>query len=162
MEHILAQDLVEPTVSIDHLKKALTECLRPSDSLQETETVLNVLDAFRTPKIRYDIERKKFVVEQSSPDLFPEPVNKSLLVKERLELLWYRTLKHQVFAQAEFGQVNENRSQLRQIEYLLSVSKIDDVYVMGVLSQLIEGQYHLEDVSGTVRIDLSRAISFLS
>lgn len=159
-EHVLAQDLTEPCVSVEHLKVAMTDCLRPSSNFQETETVLNVIDGFRIPKIRYDEGKKRFVVEQSEPDLFSEPINKSLVFKERLELLWHRTLRHETFAPVKFGEVGAARQHLRQVEYLLSQSSCNDVNVMGVVTQLTEGKYFLEDASGIVQINLSQAISF--
>ncbi|XP_046601279.1 DNA polymerase epsilon subunit 2 [Neodiprion virginianus] len=157
VEYVLAQDLVEPCVSVDHIKVALKECLRPSNSLQETETILNVLDGFRVPKIKYDVTNKKFVIEQSVPNLFSEPVDKSLVIKERLELLWHRTMQNELFAPVKFGEVDTVRVKLRQIEYLLSLSEAKDVYVIGMLAQLTERQYYLEDASGYVKIDLSQA-----
>ncbi|XP_012255117.2 DNA polymerase epsilon subunit 2 [Athalia rosae] len=156
-ESLLSQNLIEPLVTLDHLEIAITECALPRSNFEETETVLNVLNVSSFPKISYDLQNKKFIVDKPNYDLFSDSVNKSKLFKERLELIWYRTLKNEHFAPLEFGLVNSNHVELRRIEYLLGSSKVQGVYVMGVLTQLTDGHFYLEDVTGVVKIDLSKA-----
>ncbi|XP_054011189.1 DNA polymerase epsilon subunit 2 [Hylaeus anthracinus] len=156
VEQVLAQNLNDPHVTVEHLKLAIEECVRP-DTLKATETVLNVIDAFEIPKIKYDLSEKKFVLSTVMPDLYPEAQYKTSLFKERFELLWYRTLRHELFIPPKLGERKDNWIELVPIESLLSESKMGSVYVMGLLTQLTEGQYYLEDTGGTIKVDLRKA-----
>lgn len=155
----MAQNLTDSNVTIETLKLAIQEYIRPN-TLKDTETVLNVIDIFDVPKITYDLSKKKFILENISPDLYAEAQYKSTIFKDRFELLWYRTLRHELFTPPKLGEKKENWIELTSIEYLLSESKKGNVYVMGLLTELTEGQYYLEDTEGFIKLDLKKAISF--
>ena len=45
------------------------------------------------------------------------------------------------------------------MEYLLGLgSKKIDVVTLGLLTQLVEGEYHLEDDSGIIKLDLKKTL----
>ncbi|XP_014205834.1 DNA polymerase epsilon subunit 2 [Copidosoma floridanum] len=157
VEQILTQNLTTPQVDIEHIKLAIKECIKPESTLQETETVLNVIDAFTVPKVVYDLNKQKYVIEKADFDLFPDAKHKSLVFKERLDLLWYKTLKHPIFAPSKLGRTDENKLQLVPIEYLLSECKTKNVCIMGLLSQITEGHFYLEDYGGSVKLNLKKA-----
>ena len=159
-EQVLSQDLSDTHVTIENLQLAIEECIKPN-TLKNAETILNVIDVFDVPRIKYDLSKKKFVLESITPDLYAEAQYKSTIFKDRFELLWYRTLRHELFTPPMLGERKENWIELVPIEYLLSESKGGNVYVMGLLSQLVEGQYYLEDTGGSIKVDLREAISFL-
>lgn len=84
----------------------------------------------------------------------------------RYTILHQRTTRHELFTPRIMGtsadSADSHRFQLRPIEYLLSSSgKVSQAIVLGLLTQLCEGKYYLEDPSGIVQLDLSEAISFL-
>jgi DNA polymerase epsilon subunit 2 len=160
VEQILTQNLPTANVDLENIKYALKESFKPESTLKETESVLNVIDVFTVPKVLYDPNKKKYIVQAASRNLFAGAADKSSVFKERLDLLWYRTQKHVSFAPAKFGRAKEDRLQLVPIEFLLSESKTDNVCIMGLLSQLTEGQYYLEDYTGSVKVNLQDAISF--
>jgi len=55
-----------------------------------------------------------------------------------------------------------NKFKLQPIEFLLSSSgKVTEAVVLGLLTQLHEGRYYLEDPTGILQLDLSEAISFI-
>ena len=161
IDHVLEQSSESPHVTLENLEKAIAECVRPETTLQHTETIFNVIDTFEIPKIIYDQGKKKFVIQKIAPDLYPEVIHKSEVFRHRLELLWHRTRRNEFFTTLKFGEPYALRFELTPIEYLLSESKTGNVYVMGLLSQLTEGQYYLEDTGGAIKVDLSKAISFL-
>ena len=160
VEQILTQNLSTPHVDLENIKLALKEAVKPESTLQDTETVLNVIDIFNVPKVVYDQNKKKYTVMKTNKELFPDAQYKSLVFKERLDLLWFKTQKHPIFAPTKFGKIDENKLELVPIEYLLSESKTNNICVMGLLSQLTEGQFYLEDYTGAVKIDLKNTISF--
>lgn len=55
-----------------------------------------------------------------------------------------------------------DQAKLRTIDYLHSCAgENEKVVVFGILSQLQEGKYFLEDPSGILQLNLSQAVSFL-
>lgn len=158
IELILAQNLNSPHVDAEHLKLAIEEWVEPT-KLKDTETVFNVINGYDIPRIKYDISKKKFVIDNES--LYSEAEYKSLIFKDRFEVLWYRTLRHKQFQSSKFEKQQMDKIDLIPIEYLLSELRTGNVCVMGMITQLTEDQYYLEDTSGTVKIDLTNTISFM-
>ncbi|XP_034192856.2 DNA polymerase epsilon subunit 2 [Osmia lignaria lignaria] len=156
VEKVLAENLDNPHINVDTLKLAIEECVRP-DTLKSTETVINVIDLFNAPKIKYDLSKRKFVLETIRPDIYTEARYKTEIFKNRYELLWYRTLRHDLFSPPKLGEKKDDWIELVPIEHLLSENKSGNICVMGLLTQLTEGQYYLEDLGGTIKIDLRRA-----
>lgn len=162
IKHIFNQNLGSPQVSLETLQRSITECHKLESSLQETETVFNVINAFDVPKVVWDNDRKKFILKTIKPDLYTNAVDKSLIFRDRLTLLWHRTRRQELFTPLRFGEDFSERWELTPVEYLMSELKTGNVFVLGLLSQLTEGQFYLEDTGGSVKIDLKKAISFSS
>ncbi|KAG7204356.1 hypothetical protein KM043_002169 [Ampulex compressa] len=171
-EKILAQNLQNPHVEVHHIKLAIEECVKP-DTLQNTETILNVINAFDIPKIKHDLSRKKFILENVSVDLYPDAQYKSAVFKDRFELLWYRTIRHELFTPPKFGEKKEDKIRLTPIEYLLSESKTEEDALLMEGSIVIangiykEGILQVEDIgfppaesSNNSRVDFGDANTF--
>lgn len=159
IELIVAQNLEDPHVSIENVKIAIQECVEPN-KLKNTETVFNIINAYEIPKMKYDICRKKFVIDNESS--YPEAQYKSLIFKNRFEIVWYKTLRHKQFLSCKFEKPQTDKMNLIPIEYLLSELKTGNVCTMGMITQLTEDQYYLEDTSGIIKINLTGAISFMT
>lgn len=156
--HLLHQCLSQPVLEKHHLETAYKEC--STSGLEETETMLNVIDAFTVPKLCYDTERKRFVKNVNTKNtLYPDPKWKAQYLIDRYTCIWQRTQRNKLFAQ-EVLQLSEGEQKfnLRTIEVLLSSSsRIDEVIVLGLLTQLTEGKYYLEDPTGSILLDISNA-----
>nr|XP_045252300.1 DNA polymerase epsilon subunit 2 isoform X3 [Macaca fascicularis] len=130
----LSSSMIERSV----VEAAVQEC---SQSVDETiEHVFNIIGAFDIPRFVYNSERKKFLpllmTNHPAPNLFGTARDKAELFRERYTIL----------------------HQLKTIETLLgSTTKIGDVIVLGMITQLKEGKFFLEDPTGTVQLDLSKA-----
>lgn len=85
----------------------------------------------------------------------------NILFCKRYSLLLQRTLHHKLFANPSVGIDQKSKSDayvLSRLEYLIgSSTKLDDLIVLGMITQITEGKYHLEDTSGIVEVDLSNA-----
>lgn len=147
----------DPHISAEHIKLAIEECVEPN-KLKNTETVFNVISGYDIPKIKYDISKKKFIIDNEN--LYPETQYKSLIFKHRFEMVWYKTLRHKQFQSSKFGKQQMDKTNIVPIEYLLSELKTENVCVMGLITQLVEDQYSLEDTTGTIKIDFNNTISF--
>ncbi|XP_068948075.1 DNA polymerase epsilon subunit 2 isoform X3 [Petaurus breviceps papuanus] len=130
----LSSNMVERSV----VEAAVQEC---SQSIDETvEHILNIIGAFDVPHFVYNLERKKFLplsmTSHPSPNLFGKARDKAEVFRERYIIL----------------------QQLKTIETLLgSTAKIGEVIVLGMITQMKEGKYFLEDPTGTVQLNLSKA-----
>ncbi|KAF8782731.1 DNA polymerase epsilon subunit 2 like protein [Argiope bruennichi] len=87
--------------------------------------------------------------------------SKADMLIERYRTVHQRTARHRLFAAPA---ISSDMSQsctysLRAIEHLLgSSSKEENVIVLGILTQLKEGQFFLEDPTGVVRVNLKQAV----
>uniref|UniRef100_A0A8D0BMS0 DNA polymerase epsilon subunit n=1 Tax=Salvator merianae TaxID=96440 RepID=A0A8D0BMS0_SALMN len=158
-------------LSCNMIERAMVETavLECSQSLDETmEHIFNIIGAFDIPRYIYNPERKKFLplsmTNHPAPNLFGSARDKAELFRERYIILQQRTHRHELFAPSAIGPLpDERRSkfQLKTIETLLGNSaKVKEVIVLGMITQLKEGKYFLEDPTGVVQLDLSNAISF--
>ncbi|KAF5400224.1 hypothetical protein PHET_06208 [Paragonimus heterotremus] len=169
VETILKQKIDETRITKTLCEQAVNEC-KADRSVDNP--VLYVIDAFEVPRFHYSKSLKKFIPLESTSmnrqmdSIFPASAQvKAFLYAHRYEVVHQRVLRHQLFSQTSAnGNTNTDGSQLasyriRPIEYLLaSGSKIDSVIVLGMLCQLREGDWHLEDPTGIVRLNLSQAV----
>ncbi|XP_051833879.1 DNA polymerase epsilon subunit 2 [Antechinus flavipes] len=155
----LSSNMIERSV----VEAAVQEC---SQSVDETvEHILNIIGAFDVPHFVYNPERKKFLplpmTSHPSPNLFGKARDKAEVFRERYTILWQRTQRHELFTPLATGaHPDESRSkfQLKTIEILLgSTARIGEVIVLGMITQMKEGKYFLEDPTGTVQVNLSKA-----
>lgn len=76
----------------------------------------------------------------------------------RYTMLWQRTIRHELFSPTISGTTNTAKKfQLKCIEQLLSANQMDEVVVLGLLTQLTEGKFYIEDPTGIVPLDMSNA-----
>ncbi|XP_055497097.1 DNA polymerase epsilon subunit 2 [Leucoraja erinacea] len=145
------------------VESAVQEC---SETYDETiEHVFNIIGAFDVPRYIYNSERKKFLpismTDHSEPCLFGTARNKAELFCERYTIMQQRTHRHELFTPPVTGSHPDesgNKFQLKTIESLLgNVSKVGEVIVLGMITQLKEGKFFLEDPTGTVQLELSKA-----
>nr|XP_020860447.1 DNA polymerase epsilon subunit 2 isoform X2 [Phascolarctos cinereus] len=154
----LSSNMIERYV----VEAAVQEC---SQSVDETlEHILNIIGAFDVPHFVYNPERKKFLplsmTSHPSPNLFGKARDKAEVFRERYTILQQRTQRHELFTPLATGARPDERSkfQLKAIETLLgSTAKIGEVIVLGMIIQMKEGKYFLEDPTGTVQLNLSKA-----
>ncbi|XP_070605001.1 DNA polymerase epsilon subunit 2 isoform X2 [Erythrolamprus reginae] len=145
------------------VEAAVLECSRSVD--EAIEHLFNIIGAFDIPRYIYNSERKKFLplsmTDHSAPNLFGSARDKAELFRERYIILQQRTHRHELFTPSAIGSQtdeNKNKFQLKTIETLLgSSAKMGEVIVLGMITQLKEGKYYLEDPTGVVLLDISKA-----
>ncbi|XP_055615918.1 DNA polymerase epsilon subunit 2 [Toxorhynchites rutilus septentrionalis] len=155
--HIQGQSLNLPVVEKKHIELAITE--GSNSDLDSNETVFSVINAFDVPKFNYCDEKKKFLPGAGRSGLFPGSEVKAEYMRERYKVLWQITSRHELFNPNKNSKDKPVKQlSLRKIETLLSASKANDVVILGLLTQLTEGKFFLEDPTGVVPIDLSHAV----
>ena len=155
VEAVQKQPLRSSLVDRASVEAAVEECNSASDSDGEKAAMV-VIDAFSVPRFSYNVDQKKFFpVPSGSLRLHEEAGAKATLFREHYALVHQWTLRHELFTPPSLGQPLK-KFQLRNVEYLLSSSGIpDEVIVLGMLAQVKEGKFHLEDPTGAVELDLS-------
>ncbi|KAK8728711.1 hypothetical protein OTU49_009106, partial [Cherax quadricarinatus] len=127
----------------------------------DIENLLQIVDIYKVPKLIYNTERKKFVLAPArARDLHGDPSDKAGIFRDRYSIVYQRTCNHDLFRQPVVGNTDEDSKKfgLVKVEYLLgSSSRLEGVVALGLLTQLIEGQHHLEDDTGAVHLDLTNA-----
>ncbi|GMP71046.1 hypothetical protein CsSME_00029611 [Camellia sinensis var. sinensis] len=130
-----------------------------SSSSSSSPAALRIIDAFLIPKFRYDPVRKIFFEHTGKIPIHGDASAKATLYRDRFLLLLQRLSRDQHFSKPAF---DTERSQFGSCE----ISPIQSLigltgrrWVMGVISQLEDGHFYLEDLTGAVEINLSNAIS---
>lgn len=128
--------------------------------LEDGETVFSVINAIDVPKFKYDTERKKYFLEEKPRNLLPPASARAEFLIDRYTMLWQRTCRHELFSASIPGITSEAKKfQLRKIEILLASTTVKEVVVLGMLAQLKENKFYIEDPTGAVPLDLS-AVQF--
>ncbi|CAF3412594.1 unnamed protein product [Rotaria socialis] len=153
----LSSSIVDKTLVSNVVQELRAQLSNDSHS----EALFSVLNAFSIPKFIYSRSAKKFIEKEIDNDLFGNARTRSEVFWERYDLLLQRTLRHDVFSQVNLASVSSNKVQkyqLKTIEHLLaSGSKSEKVVVLGMLSQLNETKYDLQDPSGVISLQLDHA-----
>ncbi|KAH9505546.1 DNA polymerase epsilon subunit 2 [Bulinus truncatus] len=162
IEIIQKQSLSSSMVGKEVCEAAVQECNAEHDD--SSESIFNVIDAFSVPRYKYSRERKKFIPEatlsKTTPKIHGPPSDKGEMFRDRYTVLHQRTLRHSLFTPPSLGSVSteSNKFQLKPVEYLAgSTAKVGNVIVLGMLVQLKEGKWFLEDPTGCIQLDLSSA-----
>uniref|UniRef100_A0A914W0T5 DNA polymerase epsilon subunit n=1 Tax=Plectus sambesii TaxID=2011161 RepID=A0A914W0T5_9BILA len=140
--------LESAVIDRDTLEAAVRDCSKQADN--ESDELFNVIDLFSAPKYEYDSDRKKFVECPNALSLHGTAESKANVFRHRIALLLQRTLRNPLFSNCE------TRFKLRSVEALLgSATKLSDVLVLGMLTQLRAGSFFLEDMTGVVELDMT-------
>uniref|UniRef100_A0A8V0Z9C9 DNA polymerase epsilon subunit n=1 Tax=Gallus gallus TaxID=9031 RepID=A0A8V0Z9C9_CHICK len=152
------QPLSTNMIELSTVEAAVQEC---SQALDETiKNVFNIIGAFDIPRYIYNPDRKRFVPLSMTnlpvPNLFGTARDKAELFRER-----YSILQQVRNSFVLFNNVHEQNAfsffALKTVETLLgNTAKVREVIVLGMITQLKEGKYFLEDPTGVVQLDLSK------
>uniref|UniRef100_A0AAY4BST2 DNA polymerase epsilon subunit n=1 Tax=Denticeps clupeoides TaxID=299321 RepID=A0AAY4BST2_9TELE len=162
LDAVEKQPLSSSMIELSVVESAVQDC---SQSCDETiDNVFNIIGAFDVPRYIYSTERKKFVpksmTRHPTPSLCGLARDKAELFRERYTILQQRTHRHELFTPPVIGSASDegrNKFQLKTVEALLgSTAKLGEVIVLGMVTQLKEGKFYLEDPSGTVELNISK------
>jgi len=160
IDTVQKQPLTSSFITKELVETAINECREGAD--EEGDKIFNIIDAFKIGRFTYNQERKKFVTNPEKGHLHGEADDKTKMFVERYTILLQRTMHHELFTPASFAASGSDKSSkfsLKPVEHLLSCSgSLGDVIVLGMLTNLKEGVYYLEDPSGAVEVNLSKTV----
>ncbi|KAK8679142.1 hypothetical protein V6N13_144610 [Hibiscus sabdariffa] len=149
---IIDKEAVHPVISLLLEAEAAGE-----ESPSSSHSSIRVVDAFLVPKFRYDPIKKHFFQHTGSLPIHGEASAKAALYRDRFLLLFQRVSRDHHFIKPAFDTDAEN-SQSCQLSTIQSlVGQRGKRWVMGVISQLEDGHFYLEDLTAAVEIDFSKA-----
>ncbi|KAJ8771941.1 hypothetical protein K2173_027118 [Erythroxylum novogranatense] len=149
----------------DPMRRVITNLLEaddaadevPSDTYSLSSSCIRVIDAFLVPKFHYDPIKKQFYQHTGPLPIHGQPSAKARLYKDRLLLLLQRVSRDQHFSKPAFDtdMSHYGTCEIAPIQSL--VGQAGRRWIMGLISQLEDGHFYLEDLTASVEIDLSRA-----
>ncbi|KAG7269485.1 hypothetical protein CRUP_009998 [Coryphaenoides rupestris] len=162
LDAVEKQPLSSAMIELSVMETAVQDCSQSCD--ENIDNVFNIIGAFDVPRYIYSVERKKFVpinmTKHPAPSLCGVARDKAELFRERYTILQQRTHRHELFTPPAIGSAvdeSRNKFQLKTVEALLgSTAKLREVIVLGMITQLKEGKYFLEDLTGTIQLDMTK------
>ncbi|XP_024023534.1 DNA polymerase epsilon subunit B [Morus notabilis] len=118
---------------------------------------IRVIDAFLVPKLRYDSIKKLFYEHTGSLPIHGDASAKAALYRDRFLLLFQRLTRDQHFSKRAFDSEMSHfgNCEISPIQSL--VGQTGRRWVMGLISQLEDDHFYLEDLTASVEINLSNA-----
>ncbi|CAH9061095.1 unnamed protein product [Cuscuta epithymum] len=152
---ILDKEPVHKVVSLLLEAEASVE-ENPSSSCSPA-SALRVIDAFDAPKLRYDPVKKIFYEHAGRLPIHGDASAKATLYKDRFLMSFQKLSRDPRFSKPAFGStISEYGScEISPIQSL--VGQIGRKWVMGVISQLEDGHFFLEDLNAAVEVNLSES-----
>lgn len=157
-ENLQSQRLQTTQVERGALEKAINEINRVG--LDECETVFSVIDSFKVPRYHYNAQNKKFEQHKDLRTILTVPALKAGYIRERYAMLLQKTLRHELFAPAIIqggvsAESQVKKFKLQYAENLLATSSVKEAVILGLLTQLKEGKFYIEDPTGSIELDLN-------
>jgi len=150
LKELSNMDLTSNMVKADVVERAIQRLSSASRATTLTATHasaadngLTICDAFKTKRYAYDIQRRMFDEVHAVAKIESVAEAKIDLYRDRFLLLEQRLSRVAAF-----------RGKIASIQSLLGVST-ETKFIMGCLSQLEDDRFYLEDLTGTVRVDLT-------
>lgn len=130
---------------------------------------LKVISAFEQPRLTFDMDKKHFLRVETKPTLFPNPRQKTAVFKERYNIIHQRLLRNPAFQAPSIsagvptlkrhGTVTERTFyKITPIANLLGRGGSSHL-LLGMLAIAPTGTLALNDMSGSISLDLQHATS---
>ncbi|PHU23418.1 hypothetical protein BC332_08525 [Capsicum chinense] len=150
---ILDRESVHKVVSILLEADAAVE-ENPSSSGSST-SALRVIDAFIVPKFRYDPVKKFFHEYTGRLPIHGDASAKATLYKDRFLLLFQRLCRDPRFSTLAFDASTSDYGNCEISPIQSLVGRVGRRWIMGVISQLEDGHFYLEDLTAAVEYKIT-------
>ncbi|XP_010418726.1 PREDICTED: DNA polymerase epsilon subunit B-like [Camelina sativa] len=152
----LQQESRSSTLDVETIRNVIEEAA--TDESTTSVYSLAVIDnVFLVPKFRYDVVNKRFIEHESNLPVHGEASAKTYIYRERFRLLSQRVSRADSFSRPVFD-ADMLQYKKREISSIQSLAvEMGKKWVMGLILQMEDGHFYLEDLSASVEIDLSKA-----
>ncbi|KND04980.1 DNA polymerase epsilon noncatalytic subunit [Spizellomyces punctatus DAOM BR117] len=125
-------------------------------SIEDIAGYLHVIDAFSTPRWKWRPDSKQFTRSHEKPRLLAPPAAKAVAFRDRYDILKQRVLRNDAFRPSTFTRTGDH-FEITSIKNLQG-HKPGSYLLLGMLTTIEEGKYHLEDPDGLIEIHLNGKI----
>ncbi|CAH8383894.1 unnamed protein product [Eruca vesicaria subsp. sativa] len=148
LDHLDMENNNISVVDAESVQGVINLLLGANDVTEEpVASSLAVIDSFLVPKYRYDSVNKKFIEDTSSLSVHGKASSKIELYRDRFISLLQRVSRSEFFSRPAFvdGEIeNYEISPIQSLNF-----EMGRKWVMGVISQLEDGHFYLEDLSAS-------------
>ncbi|XP_022998323.1 DNA polymerase epsilon subunit B [Cucurbita maxima] len=163
LDHLHDESLQSSIIDKDAVHRVVSILLAADEAGEEcpdtstSTSALCIIDAFDISKYRYDPIKKIFYMHTGSLPIHGDASAKAALYRDRFLLLSQRLSRDQHFSKPAFdsGMSHFGSCEISPIQSL--VGQTGRKWVMGVISQMEDGHFYLEDLTASVEINLSSA-----
>ncbi|KAM0949149.1 putative DNA-directed DNA polymerase [Dioscorea sansibarensis] len=144
---ILDRDAIRRVVSL--LLEA-ESAVEPTASVASSRTALRVIDVFLVPRFRYDSIKRVFYEHTGKLPIHGEAGDKAAVYRDRFQLLLQRLSRDKYFSRPAFDTImsDSDSYEITPIQSLIGCT--GRRWIMGVISQLEEGHFFLEDLTAAI------------
>lgn len=141
------------------------------ESSKDPRSWLKVISAFDQPRLTYDVNKKHFLALTSKPSMFPSPIHKTAVFKERYNIIHQRLLRNPAFQAPSFSAnqpaISKRKGNSALERQFYKITPIANLLGRGGTSHLIlgmlviapTGTLAVTDLSGSITLDLQHALS---
>jgi DNA polymerase epsilon subunit 2 len=157
VDHVRSQKSSERVVTVAQVTSALGSVRGPSESTPSTQTVLEVIDAFETPKVVFDTSHKAYSAGPVARTMHGSAGAQREIYAGRLALVRQRLMRHPTFKRPALERLSTASSYVHITEIEALQTSEGQQCALGLLCEPLEGVFHLEDSTGIVPLDLTQA-----
>ncbi|KAJ3414875.1 DNA polymerase epsilon subunit 2 [Chytridiales sp. JEL 0842] len=121
-------------------------------ALDDISALLHVVDAFSVPKWVYITEKKSFTRNTEANHVFATASAKAAVCRDRFDLIRQRILRNDMFRPSPLAGVGKSEHLSIISIKALKGQPAGQYLIFGMLTQMQEGKYHLEDPGGYVEL----------
>ncbi|KAI1380619.1 DNA polymerase alpha/epsilon subunit B-domain-containing protein [Hypoxylon crocopeplum] len=143
------------------------------EGLNHPRKWLKVISAYDQPRMLYNVARKHFEKDPSKPSLMPPASHKTTLFRNRYNVIHQRLLRNDSFqsstvattkAAPSLKRSNSSNLTAQQTYKITPIANLlgrhgSHHMLLGLLSVLPTGNLAINDLTGTISLDLSHAVS---
>jgi len=156
-EAIVAQNLSTPIITLVQLEPAISQILSTHDGNDTNEeNLLSLVHAFDSKRYKYKHVGKQWMEIKNGP-IHGNADDLARVFVDRYELLLQRTMRHSMFRQSTMlsgKDANNTKYELTNTSELIGTKMKKCLF--GMLCELNEGKIYLQDVHGSIQLDLSQ------
>ncbi|KAI0407598.1 DNA polymerase epsilon subunit B [Xylaria palmicola] len=143
------------------------------EGLNHPRNWLKVVNAFDQPRMIYNVSKKHFERDASKPSLIPPASHKTTLFRNRYNIIHQRLLRNELFQSSAVAATKGASSLRRSSSSGLTTQQTHKItpianllgrhgthhMLLGLLSILPAGNLAINDLTGTISLDLSHAVA---
>ncbi|KAF5026166.1 hypothetical protein F66182_1730 [Fusarium sp. NRRL 66182] len=128
---------------------------------------LKIINAYEQPRFTYNVAKKHFERDGSTPSLLPQASHKTTVFRNRYNVIHQRLLRNESFQSSAVSSRNHTLNRSLSNQQSLKLTPIANLLgrhgsshmLLGLLAVLPTGDLAISDLTGTIALDLSQAVA---